>query len=44
MKTYLITIQADEKWLEAIQKFTDVDVYQDEYLNWVSIEEVITNG
>ena len=30
----------DEKWLEAINKLTDVDIYEGETLVWESLEEV----
>jgi hypothetical protein len=30
MNKYRITFICDEKWLEAINKFTDVDVYENE--------------
>lgn len=40
MKTYKISLTVDEKWLEAINKFTDVDVYEGETLIWNTLEEV----
>ena len=40
MKTYKIQLTVDEKWLEAINKFTDVDVYEGEILTWDSLEEI----
>jgi len=40
MKLYKITMTVDEQWLEAINKFTDVDVYEGETLVWNSLEEM----
>ena len=40
MKTYRITFICDEKWLEAINKFTDVDVYDNEVLYIEHFEEI----
>ena len=42
MNTYRITLEVDEKWLEAINNLTN-DVYEGETCNWLSLEE-ITNA
>lgn len=39
MTNYKITLTADEKWVEALYKFTQ-DVYDGETLVWNSVEEV----
>jgi hypothetical protein len=39
VKTYAISLVVDEKWLEVINKVTDVDVYEGETLTWLSLEE-----
>jgi hypothetical protein len=39
MKNYRITLEVDEKWLEAIENLTN-DVYDGELLNWISVEEI----
>jgi len=39
MTNYKIILTADEKWLEAIYKFTQ-DVYDDETLIWHKVEEL----
>ena len=40
MNTYQIQLEVDEGWLEAIQKFTDVDVYDGEVLQWTSLRRM----
>ena len=39
MKTYKLTITADEKWVEALYKFTQ-DVHDGEVLIWNKVEEI----
>jgi hypothetical protein len=43
MKTYNISLTVDEGWLEAINKLTDVDIYEGETLVWNSLEEINAN-
>ena len=43
MNTYRITLEVDEKWLEAIKNLIDVDIYMGETCKWIEIEE-ITNA
>jgi len=43
MKKYRLTFICDEKWLESINKFTDVEVLEDEVLYIEHFEE-ITNA
>ena len=43
MNTYRITLEVDEKWLEAIKHLIDVDIYMGETCKWIEIEE-ITNA
>lgn len=38
MKTYTITLEVDEQWLEAIRNFTN-DIYDGELCRWLSLEE-----
>lgn len=39
MNKYTITLEVDEKWLEAIRQLTG-DVYEGEVCSWVSVKEV----
>ena len=39
MKTYTISLIADEEWLEVLQNVTK-DVYDGETLRWVDVKEV----
>ena len=43
MNTYRITLEVDERWLEAIKHLIDVDIYMGETCKWIEIEE-ITNA
>ena len=43
MKRYRISMEVDQEWLEAIQKFTN-DVYGGEVCSWVSVDELLTNA
>jgi hypothetical protein len=40
MKHYSITLEVDEGWLDAIQKFTDVDILDGELMFWKNVEEI----
>jgi hypothetical protein len=40
MKTYQVTLELDEKWLEAINKLTDVDIYEGETCTWIELKEI----
>jgi hypothetical protein len=35
--TYIITLAVDEKWFEAIDKFT-ADVYEGELCSWIRVD------
>jgi hypothetical protein len=36
--TYIIQLEVDEEWLEAINKLTN-DVYENEVCTWISLKE-----
>ena len=37
MQTYLIEMRVDQKWFDAIDKFT-ADVYENEICQWIRVE------
>jgi hypothetical protein len=39
MNTYKVTLEIDEKWLNAIMNFT-AEVYDGEVLSWINIEKI----
>ena len=39
MNTYRVTLEIDEKWLNAIMNFT-ADVYDGECLSWINVERI----
>jgi hypothetical protein len=41
--TYIIQLEVDEEWLEAINKLTN-DIYEHEVCKWISLEKVGNNG
>ena len=40
MPNYRLIIECDEGWFEAISRFTDVDIPEDELLDFIKIEEI----
>jgi hypothetical protein len=39
MTTYLITMEVDKKWFQALDNFT-ADIYDGEICKWVKVEEI----
>jgi len=40
MKLYSITLKVDQGWLDTLNDITDVQIMEDEYLEWVNVEEI----
>ena len=38
-KTYIVEMELDEGWLDAIKNLIDVDIYDGEVCRWIRIDE-----